>query len=323
MRRVTPAWSCSACAPPTPTSRWRWPPPGDHGGQAVARHTPSLAAAYPTLSYSATEVAELDGLDLVFLALPHGRSQHLVPDLLSRVGVVVDLAADFRLHDPALYPTWYGRGPRRPRPVGRSSSTGCPSCTATSCGEPRAIAAPGCYPTAAILALSPLVRAGVVAVPGPAGRLLGRSRPRPPAHRRRGQRRVRGRSGAEAGTSTSARWTRTSSPTGCSTTATPPRWNRASGAPVLFTPHLAPMVRGILATCYGRPVDPGAAAPAVTTADAMAILARRPTTTSRFVVVTDGPPSTKATSGSNCAHLTVRVDPTDRVGAGPGAPSTI
>src|SRR5580658_5243831 len=71
---------------------------GDHGGQEVARHTPSLAAAYPSLVYSSTSVTDLDGLDLVFLALPHGRSQQMVPDLLGRVGVVVDLAADFRLH---------------------------------------------------------------------------------------------------------------------------------------------------------------------------------------------------------------------------------
>ena len=78
------------------------------------------------------------------------------------------------------------------------------------------------------------------------------------------------------------------------------------GAPVLFTPHLAPMVRGILATCYGRPVAAAGAA-GMTTADAMAIL-HEAYDDEHFVVVTDGPPSTKATSGSNCAHVTVRVD---------------
>ncbi len=78
------------------------------------------------------------------------------------------------------------------------------------------------------------------------------------------------------------------------------------GAAVLFTPHLAPMVRGILATCYSRP---GARW-------------RRPARRPRcmdvlheayddepFVVVTDDPPSTKATAGSNAAHVTARVDP--------------
>ena len=82
------------------------------------------------------------------------------------------------------------------------------------------------------------------------------------------------------------------------------------GAPVLFTPHLAPMVRGILATCYARPAGtgPDGHPAALTTADALDIL-HHAYDDEPFVVVTDGSPSTKATSGSNCAHVTVRVDP--------------
>ena len=81
---------------------------GSSAGTPVAAHTPSLAVAYPDLTFGPTDAAGLDGLDVVFLALPHGQSQLLVPDLLDRVGVVVDLAADFRLTDPHDYPTWYG-----------------------------------------------------------------------------------------------------------------------------------------------------------------------------------------------------------------------
>jgi N-acetyl-gamma-glutamyl-phosphate reductase len=73
---------------------------------------------------------------------------------------------------------------------------------------------------------------------------------------------------------------------------------------VLFTPHLAPMVRGILATCYARPADPGG----FTTEDAMQLLHDR-YDDEPFVVVSDDPPSTKAASGSNTAHVSVRVDP--------------
>ena len=51
---------------------------------------------------------------MVFLALPHGESQRLVPELRDRVGLIVDLAADFRLRDPALYPTWYGEAHAAP-----------------------------------------------------------------------------------------------------------------------------------------------------------------------------------------------------------------
>ena len=81
-----------------------------------------------------------------------------------------------------------------------------------------------------------------------------------------------------------------------------PEMEQVLGASVLFTPHLAPMNRGILATCYARPDR----------------RRRRPTRCSTclrdgyadepFVVVTDGSPSTKATLGSNCAHVTARFD---------------
>jgi N-acetyl-gamma-glutamyl-phosphate reductase len=98
-----------------------------------------------------------------------------------------------------------------------------------------------------------------------------------------------------------------------------PEIEQGLGTPVLFTPHLAPMVRGILATCYGRPAADrrsaaygGPAAPLgaagdLSTTDAMAIL-HEAYDDEQFVVVTDGSPSTKAVSGSNCAHVTVRVD---------------
>src|ERR1700733_8905205 len=79
-----------------------------NAGQVVGEHTPSLAAAYPGLVYEASDPARLDGLDLVFSALPHGESQKVVPELRTRVGLVVDLAADFRLKDASLYPIWYG-----------------------------------------------------------------------------------------------------------------------------------------------------------------------------------------------------------------------
>ncbi len=68
-----------------------------HAGEQVGTHTPSLAAAYPGLAYEDSDPARFDGLDLVFCGLPHGESQRIVPGLRSRVGLVVDLAADFRL----------------------------------------------------------------------------------------------------------------------------------------------------------------------------------------------------------------------------------
>ena len=72
---------------------------------------------------------------------------------------------------------------------------------------------------------------------------------------------------------------------------------------VLFTPHLVPMTRGILATCYARPVAGVASAPTACSRAYREFYADEP-----FVHVTDGPPATKATLGSNAAHVTVRYD---------------
>ena len=79
---------------------------------------PSLAAAYPNLVFAPTEPDVLDGLDLVFLGLPHGAAQSLVPSLWGRVGHIVDLSADFRLQDASLYPTWYGAAHTCPELLG-------------------------------------------------------------------------------------------------------------------------------------------------------------------------------------------------------------
>src|SRR5207244_1921790 len=78
-----------------------------------------------------------------------------------------------------------------------------------------------------------------------------------------------------------------------------PEIEQAIGAQVLFTPHLAPMTRGILATCYARPVAGGPDPTEILEA----AYAGEP-----FVVMVDEPPATKATLGSNVAHITARVD---------------
>src|SRR3990170_3471830 len=78
-------------------------------GSRAADLYPSLAVAHPDLVFTPYDVQRMAGLDLVFLALPHGASQAIAPELIGKVGHVVDLAADFRLQDPGLYPTWYGQ----------------------------------------------------------------------------------------------------------------------------------------------------------------------------------------------------------------------
>jgi N-acetyl-gamma-glutamyl-phosphate reductase len=266
---------------------------GSNAGQSVAAHTPSLAAAYPDLVYGPTDADALDGLDVVFLALPHGQSQHLVPDLVDRVGVIVDLAADFRLHDPGLYPTWYGEAHLAPELLD-TFVYGLPELHRDELVGATRIAAPGCYPTAALLALAPLVEAGALELPADGGPALIVDA-------------ASGTSGAGRAPKANLHFAAVDEDFvayGLLDHRHTSEMEQGLGTTVLFTPHLAPMVRGILATCYARPADPGA----LTTEDAMQLLHDR-YDDERFVVVADAPPSTKAASGSNTAHLTVRVDP--------------
>jgi N-acetyl-gamma-glutamyl-phosphate reductase len=260
-----------------------------HAGEVVGEHTPSLRAAYPDLSYEDFDPGRLDGLDLVFCALPHGESQRLVPELRERVGVVVDLAADFRLRDPALYPQWYGDAHASPGLLA-DAIYGLPELFRGGLAGATLVAAAGCYPTAAGLALAPLLRAGLVQ---PAGIVVDAAS---------------GVSGAGRGAKETLHFGTVDEDFvayGLLTHRHTPEMEQILGAQVLFTPHLAPMVRGILATCYARPAE---SHPDLTTADVLRVL-HDAYDEEPFVVVTEAPPSTKATAGSNAAHVTARVDP--------------
>src|SRR5579871_3018767 len=123
------------------------------GGRVADVH-PSLAAAYPDLRFSRYDVADAAGLDVVFTALPSGTTGAVVPELLPKVGRVVDLAADFRLRDASLYPRWYGW--EHPAPdLLAEAVLGIPELYRAALGDARLVAAAGCYVTAAALALAP------------------------------------------------------------------------------------------------------------------------------------------------------------------------
>jgi N-acetyl-gamma-glutamyl-phosphate reductase len=258
-------------------------------GGRVADLYPSLATAYPALTLAATDPAVTDDLDLVFLALPHGASQDLVPELRKRVGTVVDLAADFRLRDPALYPQWYGAEHHCPDLLA-DAVTGIPELFPADLPGASLIAAAGCYATAAALALTPLLRAGLV---DPAGVVVDAAS---------------GVSGAGRAPKPDTHFNTVDedfTAYGLLDHRHTPEMEQTIGAQVLFTPHLAPMNRGILATCYARPAGTArhGAGP-----DALQEL-RRFYAGCPFVVVDERSPSTKAALGSNCAHLTARYDP--------------
>jgi len=250
-------------------------------GQAVGAVHPHLAAAYPDAVFDKFD-GSLDGIDLVFAALPHGHSQRVAADVLEKGIPFVDLGADFRLDDAANYERWYGHAHEAPELLGEFIY-GIPELNRGAIKSAKAVAAAGCYATAAILALKPLVDAGVVK----ADSLI-----------------------ADAASGVSGAGREAKEATGFSTvdgsfsaygllnhrhTA---EMEMALGATLLFTPHLVPMTRGILATCYGE---------ATGACDPLELLgvayANEP-----FVHVTDQPPATKWVSGSNGVQLTARYD---------------
>ncbi|MBV9194089.1 MAG: N-acetyl-gamma-glutamyl-phosphate reductase [Solirubrobacterales bacterium] len=102
-----------------------------------------------------------DGLDAAIVAYPHGAAAELVSELRARRVRVVDLSADFRLRDAELYGRWYREHPA-PRMLGEAVYGLC-ELYREQIGEADLVANPGCYPTATLLGLAPLARAGLIA----------------------------------------------------------------------------------------------------------------------------------------------------------------
>jgi N-acetyl-gamma-glutamyl-phosphate reductase len=263
-----------------------------NAGAPVGDLYPSLAATYGHLTYERVSPADLAGLDVVFLCLPHGQSQAIAPDLVDTVAHVVDLGADFRL-PVADYEQWYGERHSAPDLVDRFAF-GLPELYRADIAAARHVASPGCYPTTASLALAPLLAAGLVE---PSGIVVDA---------------VSGVSGAGRGLKATSLFAEVSDNvnsygllTHRHTAEMELALGHVAGEPVqvLFTPHLVPMTRGILATCYARPVAGMSLSTDALLAGYRDFYAAEP-----FVHVTDGSPATKATLGSNAVHLTVRYD---------------
>jgi N-acetyl-gamma-glutamyl-phosphate reductase len=150
----------------------------------------------------------------------------------------------------------------------------------------RLVSAPGCYVTAAAVALQPLVSGGVlqptgIIVNGASGTSGAGKSPSPGLHHALANERF--------------------APYGLLDHRHTPEMEQVIGAEVLFTPHLAPMTRGILATCYARPVS------STSTEELLATLRER-YDSEPFVQVTAGLPSTADAYGSNVVHVTARFD---------------
>lgn len=262
-------------------------------GTRIADLYPSLAAAYGDRTFDALSPDLVDGLDLVFCGLPHGVSQGVVPQIRGRVGHIVDLGSDFRLHDRSLYPTWYGAEHEHPALLD-DFVYGLPELFREKIVGAELIATTGCNAATAVFALAPLLDGGFISGDGMIVDLITgvSGAGRPPKENTTF-------CTVDENVTAYALLTHRHTPeieqalterTGVETS-------------VLFTPHLVPMNRGILATCYGRPLRDDLTTERVL--DVMrAFYADEP-----FMVVDERSPSTKATLGSNAVHLTARVDP--------------
>jgi N-acetyl-gamma-glutamyl-phosphate reductase len=249
-------------------------------GAVLADVHPHLALAYPGARVERFSPDALDGADLVFAALPHGHSQAVAPEIIARGIPFVDLGADFRLNDAAAYERWYHEPHRAPDLMGRFVY-GIPELHRAAIAGSKTVAAAGCYPTSAILALRPLLALldpDTITVDAASGV-----------------------SGAGKGLKDITHFNTVDenmTAYGLLNHRHTAEMEMELGGRILFTPHLAPMNRGILATCTAiakGPCDPLEALKAA--------YADEP-----FVHVSERAPSTKWTLGSNAVHLTARYD---------------
>lgn len=117
------------------------------------------------LRFTEPSVQALSDCDVVFFATPHAAAMHQVPELLDAGIRVIDLSADFRLKDADLWSDWYGEPHACPDLI-EEAVYGLPEINRAHIGDARLIACPGCYPTAVLLGLLPLLEQGVISLEG-------------------------------------------------------------------------------------------------------------------------------------------------------------
>jgi len=258
-------------------------------GRRAADLYPSLELAHPDLVFTTFDPADTAGLDLVFLGLPHAAALDLAPSLVGAVGAVIDLSAAFRLKDAGAYPTYYGFEHTQ-RDLLAEAVFGLPELHRHELAGARLVATPGCHVTAATLALRPLVAAGIVE---PAGIVVNTLTG------------ITGAGRAPTDTNVFSNIDSNAMPYGLVSHRHTPEMEQEIGAQLLFTPHLVPMARGLLATCTAQPTGD-------CSDEILADVLRGAYDAEPFVAVTSAPPATKSVLGSNGAHVSARFDPRTR-----------
>ncbi len=229
--------------------------------------------------------------DAVFCALPHVASMAVVPDLLAGGSRVVDLSADYRLRDPAVYEKWYGHVHTDVERL-KTAVYGLPELGTDRIIPANLIANPGCYTSTSILALAPLIAAGLIE---PTGIVVDAKSG------------VSGAGRAPKLNTLFSECNESFSAYGIGTHRHQPEIEQILGdvsgqnVEVTFTPHLVPMDRGILATIYPR--LKGTATQAQLMSVYREFYAGKP-----FVRVCDHLPTTKDSAFTNYFDVTVRMN---------------
>lgn len=277
-------------------ARLLWNHPGAHVAAVTGRSLAGqkLGEAFPHLAvYGELPIsAELETeVDIVFSALPTAASAEACAPFV-RAGVkVVDIAADFRLRDPAAFQEWFGQAHPAPDLL-PFAVYGLPELNRDRIAAAMLVANPGCYPAASILALAPAVAAGLISGPIVVDAKSGIS-------------------GAGRGSGGSFGYSEVNEDVSAYKIANHNHQpeiqqelaalRNAPGMKVTFVPHLVPMTRGIHATCYAPLTR------SVSTAEVREIY-RDFYRDAPFTSVTAAPPHTKHTLGNNMCLVHPTVD---------------
>jgi N-acetyl-gamma-glutamyl-phosphate reductase len=260
------------------------------GNPPIGQVHPWLAGRLDLRCVDATAEEVAETCECVFSCLPHNVATRQSPVILSRGRRMVDFSADYRLKDPQVYREWYGE--EHADPTGLPQAVyGLPELYRDSIRTAQLVANPGCYPTSAILALAPLLKARLIE---PTDIIIDSKS---------------GVSGAGRTPKANLHFPECNenfSAYNVGKHRHTPEIEQVLGdalgqsVQVIFTPHLVPMDRGILTTAYSRPVR------TTSESEVMEVL-RRSYEKEPYVRVVDGLPSTKDSAGSNFCDVTARV----------------
>lgn len=236
-------------------------------------------------------IRQLDNIDVLFIALPHGKAFEVTEKALSKGVKVIDLGADYRLKSKEVYEQWY-QVEHLSAQLLEEAVYGLSELNREKIANCRLLANPGCYPTATILALAPLLKnklidTNSIIVDAKSG--------------------VSGAGRTASINNLFAEVNESIKAYGVASHRHTPEieqeLSRVYGEDVLisFTPHLVPMNRGILSTCYGKMTEE------MTTEEVLELY-RNFYAGEYFVKVVDGLPETRWVRGSNLCHIGVKVD---------------